>query len=133
MPAKKITYYLEDSDITLHSDHLHLREYLEKNTLNSKVNNWAVTISPFKIKFEYSNTLADTVSRLIDIDSDVKLDPESKGHEYWYYSFQQLPNITRKYNKFDNAICTIKSIEETSTVQDVDIDLNIAPVILQKE
>ena len=86
MSVKKLTYYLEDSKITLHSDHLHLRKFLEKNSLNSKVNNWAVEISPFKIKSEYikgiKNTLADTISRLIDIDWDVKLEPKCKGKEY---------------------------------------------------
>ena len=49
MSVKKQTYYPQDSDITIHSDHLPLRKFLEKNTLNSKVNNWAVEISQFKI------------------------------------------------------------------------------------
>ena len=95
--------------ITLHSDHLPLRKFLEKNILNSKVNNWAVEISPFKIKFKYikdiKNTLADTMSRLTDIDSDIKLEPEPKGHEYGYYIFEQLLSITTKCCKFNNAIC----------------------------
>ena len=137
MSVKKLTYYLEDSKITLHNNHLPLREFWERNTLNSKVNNWAVEISPFKIKFEYikgiKNTLTYTMSRLIDIDSDIKLEPEPKGHEYWYYSFKQLPSITTKCNKFDNAVCIINSIEEIATAQDFDIDLGIAPAILQKE
>ena len=64
--------YLEDADIILKSDHLPLKKFLQKNTLNSKVNNWAVEISPYRIKFEYikgiKNTLADTMSRLIQID-----------------------------------------------------------------
>ena len=34
---------------------------------------------------------------------------------------------------FDTAICTITSIEEITTAQDVDIDLGIAPAILQRE
>ena len=38
---------LEDTDITLQSDHLPLQTFLAKNTLNSKVNNWAIEISPF--------------------------------------------------------------------------------------
>ena len=50
---KKLSYYLEDADIVLRSDHLPLKKYLQKNTLNSKVNNWAVEISPYRIKFEY--------------------------------------------------------------------------------
>ena len=39
---KKLSYYLEDADIVLRSDHLPLKKFLQKNTLNSKVNNWAV-------------------------------------------------------------------------------------------
>ena len=39
MSIKKLTYYLEDADITLRSDHLPLKKFLAKNTLNSKVNN----------------------------------------------------------------------------------------------
>ena len=53
MSVKKLIYYWEDSKITLHSAQLPLRIFLEKNVLNSKVNNWAVEISPSKIKFEY--------------------------------------------------------------------------------
>ena len=37
----KLTYYLEDVDVLLRSDYLPLKKFLEKNTLNSKVNNWA--------------------------------------------------------------------------------------------
>ena len=48
---KKLTYYLEDADITLRSYHLPLKKFLAKNTLNSKVNNWAIEISPFRITF----------------------------------------------------------------------------------
>ena len=66
MSIKKLAYYLEDADITLRSDHLPLKKFLAKNTLNSKVNNWAIKISPFCITFEYikgiKNTLADTMS-----------------------------------------------------------------------
>ena len=57
--------YLEDAEITLRSDHLPLKRFLQRNTLNTKVNNWAVEISPFKITFEYikgiKNTLADSM------------------------------------------------------------------------
>ena len=47
MSIKKLAYYLEDADVTLRSDHLPLKKFLTKNTLNSKVNNWALEISPF--------------------------------------------------------------------------------------
>ena len=53
MSIKKLTYYLEDADITLRIDHLPLKKFLDKNTLNSKDNNWAIEISPFHITFKY--------------------------------------------------------------------------------
>ena len=96
-PLKKLDYYLVDADIILRSDHLPLKKFLNKNTLNSKVNNWAVKISPFRITFEYikgiKNTLADTMSRLINIKPDTRLLPEDQGCEYGYYLFDPLPPI----------------------------------------
>ena len=88
MSINKVAYYLEDADITLRSDHLPLRKFLGKNTLNSKVNNWAIKISPFHITFEYikgiKNTLANTISRLIDIDPQVHSESEPEGYEFRY-------------------------------------------------
>ena len=40
MSIKKLDYYLR-------SDHLPLRKFLARNTLNSKVNNWAIEILLF--------------------------------------------------------------------------------------
>ena len=37
MSIKKLAYYLEDADITLRSDHLPLKKFLVKNTLNQKL------------------------------------------------------------------------------------------------
>ena len=97
MSIKKLAYYLEDADITLRSDHLPLKKFLAKNTLNSKVNNWAIEISPFQITFEYikgiKNTLADTMSCLIEIDPQIQLEPEPKGYEFGYYTFDSLPAL----------------------------------------
>ena len=90
--VRKLTYYLEDADVLLRSDHLPLKKFLEKNTLNSKVNNWAVEISPFRIKFEYikgiKNTLADTMSRLITFTPEIKLEEEPGGYEFGYYALR---------------------------------------------
>ena len=70
---------------------------MAKNTLNSKVNNWAIEISPFHITFEYikgiKNTLADTMSCLINIDPQIQLEPEPEGHECGYYTFDPLPAL----------------------------------------
>ena len=97
MSIKKLTYYLEDAEITLRSEHLPLKRFLQRNTLNTKVNNWAVEISPFKITFEYikgiKNTLADTMSRLIALDPDNQLVDEPEGFEYGYYAFDNIDPI----------------------------------------
>ena len=97
MSIMKLEYYLVDADITLHSDHLPLRRFLAKNTLNSKVNNWAVKIAPFRIQFEYikgiKNTLANTMSRLVDIDPATKQEDEPPGCKFGYYLFDPLPPI----------------------------------------
>ena len=65
--------------------------------MNSKVNNWAIEISPFQIMFEYikgiKNTLADTMSHLINIDPQIQSEPEPEGHEFGYYTFDQLPAL----------------------------------------
>ena len=97
MSIKKLAYYLEDADITLRSDHLPLKKFLAKNTLNSKVNNWAIEISPFCITFKYikgiKNTLADTMSQLINIDPQIQQDSEPEGYEFGYYTFDTLPTL----------------------------------------
>ena len=70
---------------------------MAKNTLNSKVHNWAIEISPFQITFEYikgiKNTLADTMSPLIDIDPQIQPEPEPEGYEFCYYTFYTLPTL----------------------------------------
>ena len=95
MSIKKLAYYLEDVDITLRSDHLPLKKFLAKNTLNSNVNNWAIEILPFHITFKYikgiKNTLADTMSRLITIDPQIQQESEPEGYEFGYYTFDTLP------------------------------------------
>ena len=114
---KKLPYYLEDADVTLRSDHLPLKKFLAKNTLNSKVNNWAIEISLFRITFEYikgiKNTLADTMSRLIEIDPQVQQEPEPEGYEFGYYIFDNLPNI--EVTDIESTLNSITDIETKDT------------------
>ena len=120
MSIKKLDYYLVDVDIILRSDHLPLKKFLNKNTLNSKVNNWAVEISPFHITFEYikgiKNTLADTMSRLVNIDPDAELLPEDQGCEYGYDLFDPLPPIHTDdiYHVDDIPEITITNAEDVT-------------------
>ena len=44
---------LTDAEITIKCDHLSLKIILNKQTLNSKVNNWAVELEQFNLKLEW--------------------------------------------------------------------------------
>ena len=98
MSVNKLSFYIDTAKITVKSNHLPLKKFLEKNTLNSKVNNWAVELESQNITFEYipgiRNTLADTLSRLIEMDENIKLQPEEKGKEFGYFPFEELPPVT---------------------------------------
>ena len=63
--------------------------------MNAKVNNWAVELKSYNLKFEYiqgiKNTLADTLSRLIKINPDVALPAEQQ--EVGYNFFEDLPSV----------------------------------------
>ena len=54
MSDKKLSFYLDSAQITLRSDHLPLKKFLEKNTMNAKVNNWAVELESQNIDQECS-------------------------------------------------------------------------------
>ena len=98
MSVKKLSFYIDTAKITVKSDHLPLKKFLEKKSLNSKVNNWAVELESQNIMFEYipgiRNTLADTLSRLIEMDGNIKLPPEEEGKEFGYFPFKELPPVT---------------------------------------
>ena len=98
MSVKKLAFYLTDADVLLKSDHLPLKKFLQKNTLNNKVNNWAMELEAFNIRFEHvsgkANILANMLSHLIDLDPDARLDPENAGWEFGYYIFESLPKLS---------------------------------------
>ena len=97
--VKKLDHYIQDAEVTLRSDHLPLKSFLQKNTLNTKVNNWAIDITSRcrNIQFEYikgiKNTLADTMSRLIEITPEIEQEPEPPGQEFGYDIFETLEPI----------------------------------------
>ena len=87
MAARKLHYYISNSDTTIHSDHMPLHQFLLKNTKNATVNNWAMSIEDYQLKFEYikgvKNTFADTMSRLVQLDPDVAPPPGAKWPAVW--------------------------------------------------
>ena len=86
MSVKKSTFYLTGHEITLRSNHLFLMKFLRKMTLNDTVSNWFTEIVSFNIYFIHisgnDNVLAETLSRLIDMDPNLEQQPELKDHEF---------------------------------------------------
>ena len=108
MSVKKLSFYLTDAQILLRSNHKPLEKFLLKNTLNSKVNNWAMELEAFNIQFDYikgsSNILADTLSRLIAIDPDTPTMPEEPGYEFGYAIFEEFPKVQTKTYEVNEVI-----------------------------
>ena len=96
-----------------------LKKFLVKNTLNSKVNNWAIEISPFCITFKYikgiKNTLTDTMSRLININPQVQQVSEPEGYALGYYTFDTLPTL---------EVSNVETTQDTSVCVNDDNDVN---------
>ena len=116
MSVKKLSFYLTDATFLLRSDHKPLEKFLQKNTLNSK-------LEAFNIQFDYikgsSNVLADTLSHLIVINSDTPLTPEGQGYEFGYTVFKEFPEIkTNTYEVNEVIVWTKKEIRNDSDLQD---------------
>ena len=93
MAVRKLSFYITDVEVTIKCDHLPLKKFLQKQTLNAKVNNWAVELEQFNLKLEWiqgiKNTLADSLSRLL-VDPEAKLQPEKEGHEFGTFCFENI-------------------------------------------
>ena len=80
--------------VTIRSDHLPLKKFLNKQTMNSKVNNWAVELEQFRLHLEWipgtRNLLVDSLSRLLDIVPDAQKTKEPDDQELGSYCFKEL-------------------------------------------
>ena len=76
MPIRKLSFYITDAEVMIKCDHLPLKKFLQKQALNAKVNNWAIKLEQFNLKVEWiqgvKNTLADSLSRLLEVDPEAK-------------------------------------------------------------
>ena len=97
MAIRKLSFYITDAEVTIKCDHLPLKKFLQKQTLNAKVNNWAVELEQFNLKLEWiqevKNTLADSLSRLLDVDPEAKLQTEKEGHKFGMFCFEGIDEI----------------------------------------
>ena len=70
------------------------KEVFAKANTNAKVNNWAVELEQFNLKLEWiegiKNTLVDSLSRLLEVDPEAKLQPEKEGHEFGTFCFENF-------------------------------------------
>ena len=135
MSVKKLSFRLDSAQITLRSDHLPLKKFLEKNTMNAKVNNWAVELESQNINFEFiagtKNVLADTLSRLIEFDKSIKLPEEEPGYEFGYTPFEELPparvtvieEVIISENQGDQLPGSLKIQHNDPIAKDIEIEL----------
>ena len=135
MSIKKLSFYLDSAQITLRSDHLPLKKFLEKNTMNAKVNNWAVELESQNINFKFiagtKNVLANTLSRLIELDESIKLPEEEPGYEFGYTPFEELhpargtmiDEVLVNENQSDQSPGLLKIKHNDPIAKDIEIEL----------
>ena len=139
MSVKKLSFYLTDAQILLRSDHKPPGKFLQMNTLNSKVNNWAMELEAFNIQFDYikgsNNVLADTLSHLIMINPDTPFTPEGQEYEFGYAIFKEFPEVKTNTCEVNEVIVgTKKEIKNDPDLQDTlqCIENPIAPQWLKR-
>ena len=94
MSVRRLSFYVTDAEVTIRSEHLPLKKFLNKQTMNSKVNNWAVELEQFRLHLEWipgsRNLLADSLSRLLDVVPDAQKTKEPDDQEFSSYCFEEL-------------------------------------------
>ena len=94
MSVWRLSFYITDAEMTIRSDHLPLKKFLNKQTMNSKVNNWAVELEQFRLHLEWipesRNLLADSLSHLLDVVPDAQKSKEPDDQEFGSYCFKEL-------------------------------------------
>ena len=84
----RMTFYLTDSHVIIHSDHKPLQKFIYAVTANDRVNDWSFQIHAIcrSINFEYikgaANVLSDSLSRLSYYELYQKPKPEKEGYEF---------------------------------------------------
>ena len=137
MAIRKLSFYITDAEVTIKCDHLPLKKFLQKQTLNAKVINWAVELEQFNLKLEWiqgiKNTLADSLSRLLEVDPEAKLQPEKEGQEFGTFCFEEVSEIGKILSDFWTLLKdTVEHLEIThdeSAVKEVHLPLSTKQII----
>ncbi len=108
----KLCFYTKDAEVTIMSDHLPLKCFLQKNTASTIVNNWAVSLEEFRLTFEYvpgkRNLLADAMSHLVAQNLAETPEPEPFGYEFGKYLFEPTPE-SQKYKQAKEKQATLQA------------------------
>ena len=56
MSVQRLSFYVTDVEVTIRSDHLPLKKFLNKQTMNSKVNNWVVELEQTSSGMDFRDT-----------------------------------------------------------------------------
>ena len=101
MSIRRLVFYIADADVTIKCDHLPLKKFLTKQTMNAKVNNWAVELEQFNLKMQWimgsKNTLADSLSRLLEVCPEAAEQSEPAGQEFGCVCFDELEPVRVEY------------------------------------
>ena len=141
MAIRKLSFYITYAEVTIKCNHRPLKKFLQKQTLNAKVNNWAVELEQFNLKLEWiqgvKNTLADSLSRLLEVDPEAKLQPEKEGHEFGTFCFENIsengkisPHV---WTQLKDTVEHLEVTHDESAAKEIHLPLSTKQIIqLQK-
>ena len=116
MAVRRLSFYITDANVSVRSDHLPLKKFLQKQTMNSKVNNWAVELEQYNLKLDWipgsKNLLADSLSRLMDVVPEAKQEQEPEGQEFGNFCFEDLKPAEILEVAVTDTITTADCVEE---------------------
>ena len=139
MSVWRLSFHVMNAEVTIRSDHLPLKKFLNKQTMNSKVNNWAVELEQFQLHLEWiarsQNLLANSLSRLLDVVHDAQKSKEPDDQEFGSYCFEELepakvmetistevPELTDNSEDSECLQKSRKPLEKQEVIKNVDTD-----------
>ena len=91
--------------------------------MNAKVNNWAVELEQFNLKMEWimgaKNTLADSLSRLLEVCPEAAKQPEPAGQEFGCACFEELEPVKVEYIEVIETV----QITENENFKEIELPL----------
>ena len=126
MSVRNLTFYITGHNVKVKSNHLPLKKFLEKRTLNAKVNNWAVELEQYKIELDWisrlTNTLADSLSRLLDMTPEAEPTQEPPGGEFGVACVEEL-ETAKVHETFVEQIENVEIEVPKEVMQEVKIPI----------